>query len=308
MRLLTKFLIVLAIVSVFATGPVSAWAKPVKGLFLYWRTETDCSRGFKAAMKELGYEIEATEFVAREDVKRLEEYLDTVDESKFDFIYVITTKGAMTAAARFKKIPIIFGMVTTPVKAGLIRSWESSGNNVTGITHAIPITDEFNIMVKLGNFKKIGMLYDPSLKNTVFARDELSTLFRERDTALAAYPVSTVEEIEAAVKKLIEEKVDLVYLPSDTLVLYNGDKIVKPLTENKIPTFSTLERMLNEHKAMIGVIARYTTVGQEMAANADAVLKGKAPSDVPSRRLSAEQQNHCHQFHNRRSRWIRYSL
>ena len=47
MKLKKMFIAITMSLMVFHFGSI-AWAKPVKGLMMYWRGETDCAKGFRA--------------------------------------------------------------------------------------------------------------------------------------------------------------------------------------------------------------------------------------------------------------------
>ena len=126
---------------VFSFGSV-AWAKSVNGLMMYWRGETDCAKGFKEGLANLGYELSATEFDAAQDKEKLDSFLESLDETKYDFVYTFGTTVSTKTAKKVTNTPIFYGIVTNPVKAGLIKSWKSSGNNATGVSHAIPYEDQ----------------------------------------------------------------------------------------------------------------------------------------------------------------------
>ena len=272
------------------TGLLSnAHAKPVKGLFIYWRGETDCAKGLKKGLAVLGYNLEVIEFDSKSDKKNLEEFLGTLDETQYDFIYTFGTTASLMTAAKVKKTPILFGIVTTPVKSGLIKSWESSGNNVTGVSHAIPYKEQVQFILDLGSYKKIGLIYNPEEKNSKIAKEELSNILAQKGGELTFAQASKKEEIKDAVSKIIAAKPDIVYLPSDSFIQTNAVDIITPLTSAKIPTYGALEKLV-EAGALIGIVASYNSVGMELAGKADKILKGAQPSQVPSTILPIEQQ------------------
>ena len=143
-----------------------------------------------------------------------------------------------------KKTPILFGIVTTPVKSGLIKSWESSGNNVTGVSHAIPYKEQVQFILDLGAYKKIGLIYNPEEKNSKIAKEELSNILTQKGGELTFAQASKKEEIKDAVSKIIAAKPDIVYLPLDSFIQTNAVDIITPLTSAKIPTYGALEKLL----------------------------------------------------------------
>lgn len=265
------------------------WAKPVSGLMIYWRGETDCAKGFKQGLQEMGYELKATEFNATQDKGKLDQYLSSLDTSQYDFVYTFGTTVSTRTARKVTATPIFFGIVTNPVKAGLVQSWDSSGNNVTGVSHAIPYEDQIGFISTLGAYQKIGMVYNPSEKNSQIALQELSKLLNGSGVEFVAEPVDSEAAIETAVSRLIQKKPDLVYLPSDSFIQSHGKTIIAKLNQGSIPTYAALPKYIKAG-AMIGIVSSYHKVGIELASSADRVLKGAAPADVPSKTLPLDSQ------------------
>ena len=282
---------ILTLFSIFLVTGMSTtvYAKSVKGLFIYWRGETDCAKGLKKGLADLGYNLAVTEFDSERDKKKLENFLASLDETKYDFVYTFGTTASLMTAAKVKNTPVLFGIVTTPVKSGLIKSWESSGNNVTGVSHAIPYKDQVRFIQDLGSFKKVGLIYNPQEKNAMIAQKELTDILGQNGGELVSAQASKKEEIKAAVNSIIAAKPDIVYLPSDSFVQTNSGEIISPLTSSKIPTYGALEKLVKAG-AMIGIVTSYEMVGKELAGKADKILKGQSPSQVPSSILPLEQQ------------------
>ena len=190
----------------------------------------------------MGYEVSATEFDAAQDKEKLDRFLESLDETQYDFIYTFGTTVSTKAAKRVTNTPIFYGIVTNPVKAGLIKSWESSGNNTTGVSHAIPYEDQVDFLLSLGSFKTVGMVYNPSEKNSQIALEELGRLLKAKGVAFAAEPVDSEQSIENAVSNLISKKPGLIYLPSDSFIQTNGGTIISKINNKNIPTYAALPK------------------------------------------------------------------
>ncbi len=289
-RVTKGFLVFLAILMCVSMTVGTSYAKSYKGLFLYWRGETPCGAGFKEGLKNLGYNVEVVEFNAEQDPKKLEDFLSSVKEEDYDFVYSFSTTVAVAAGKHIKKTPLFFGVVTDPVKSGLIQSWDSSGNNVTGVSHTVPFQDQVAFIMGLGEIRKIAMIYNPDEQNAVIAKDELEKLLGPKGVTLQTYPVNDVAKIQGTVSEIVAAKPDLVYLPSDTFILTNGSAIIPPLSAAKIPTYGALEKYIDSEGAMIGIVSSYRSVGLELANSASKVLNGQSPSDVPSKTLPSNMQ------------------
>jgi putative ABC transport system substrate-binding protein len=140
-----------------------------KALFIYWRGETDCEKGLKDGLQSAGVNVSIVEFNAEQHKQNLDNFVSSIDEKQYDFIYTFGTTVTETVSAHVKKTPILFGIVASPVKAGIIDSWESPGKNVTGISHILPMQEQVDFIFRLGNYKRIGMLYNPKEENSQIA-------------------------------------------------------------------------------------------------------------------------------------------
>lgn len=276
--------ILLALAMILSAFVRAAPAGPVKALFIYWRGETDCARGLKAGLADRKIKVDITRFNAARNFGKLTAFLAGLDESKYRFIYTFGTTVSLATAKRVKNTPIVFGIVFAPVKAGLIKSWKSSGNNLVGVSHAVPMADQVRLMGMLGKIRRIGFIHNPGEKNSVIALTELGKKLEARGVGLVVAKAAKDREIPAAVKRLIDSKVDLAYLPSVSLVIANAGRIIPILTKHKIRTFGATEALVNAG-AMIGVGAGYGQVGQMLAGKVALILGGKKPPDIPSQRV-----------------------
>lgn len=256
-------------------------AAPKKALFIYWRGMTDCGKGLKSGLKELNIDLDIHEFDAEQDVGKLHTFLSTLDEKSYAFIYTFGTTASLVVSRQIKHTPILFGIVTNPVKSGLIKSWESSGNNITGVSHAISYRDQVEFILRLGNLKKIGMIFNAKEQNSQIANEELKALFQQKNIPFVSIPVSSKIEIDGAVSQLISKKADLVYLPSDSFIVVHSKEIITRLNRSNVATYGALEEFI-ANGAMIGVVSSYEKVGRELSKMAQKVLEGKSPSAIPS--------------------------
>jgi putative ABC transport system substrate-binding protein len=275
-------IITLALAAVAGSAPL-ALAKDYKALFIHWRGETPVSKGLENGLKENGLNVAITRFDADKKKENLSGYLSKLDESQYDFIYTFGTTGSLMTSKKVVKTPLFFGVVTSPVKSGLIKSWESSGNNITGVSHIVPYKDQVEFILTLGEFKKIGIIFDPKAKNSQIAKAELTKYCQPAGIEVVPATASQPSEIAAALKALKDAKVDMVYLPSDSFIADNAKQIVDGLTAAKIPTYGALEKIVKDGGAMIGIVSNYEVVGRILAGKVAKVLKeGKQPSQVPS--------------------------
>ncbi|MEP3304583.1 MAG: ABC transporter substrate-binding protein, partial [Roseibium sp.] len=136
-----------------------------------------------------------------------------------DVIVPITTPTSQAMVASTKAIPIVFVMVTDPLKAKLIDRYEQPGANVTGVSDAAPIGQQLDLMLELlPDMKTVGFVYNPGLDNALAALAVLKEEAEKRNLAVVESAAPTTNEVILATKKLIG-KVDAVYVPDDTTVV-----------------------------------------------------------------------------------------
>ena len=264
-------------------------AREVQILSIYWRGKTEVSIGFKDGLKELGIQAVITEFNAKKDKKALIRFLDGVEDGQYDLIRTFGTTVTSNVSKKIKKTPIL-AKIGNPVASGIIKSWQSSGNNIIAVSQIVAYPEQVNFIASIGAFKRIGSIRNPKEKNSVVDNRELSKHFKMNDMDFIVVDASSDDEIDGAVAELIKRKVDFVYL-SSSLVTTNTDKVIPVLNDHKIPTYARSESIImKENGAMAGIVSSYYEVGKELAYRAKLVLDGKKPSEVPSYRMPLERQ------------------
>ena len=87
---------------------------------------------------------------------------------KPDAIVAIATPSAQAVVAATKDIPVVFSAVTDPVAAKLVKSWDASGTNVTGVSDMSPLDKHLELVKKVApNAKRVGVIYSPGEANSV---------------------------------------------------------------------------------------------------------------------------------------------
>lgn len=284
-----KFFFCLISFSILSQVFVIYDASAAKGLFIYWRGETPCGQGIKAELASKGIQIDISEFNAGRETEKLTRFIDALDENQYDFIYTFGTTVSLATAAKVKKTPIVFGIVASPVKAGLISDWKSSGKNITGISHIIPYPDQFDLIFQLGKIKKVGFLYNDKEKNSLIAKQALESGLRQKGIPMQAVAISSEAAIDASINQLIASDPDLIYLPSDSFVIANAKHIITNLNAAGIPTYGAVEKLVKSG-AMVGIVASYDTVGRQLADKIQQILNGRQPARIPSNKLPAKLQ------------------
>jgi putative ABC transport system substrate-binding protein len=173
-------------------------------------------------------------------------------------------------------------LVGDPVGDGLIASYASSKNNVTGVS-------SFNAPL---SGKRLELLLEvaPRIKHLlVFVIPKevitLSSLRFLEDTAkkfgvqLARRDVANKGEVEAALQKMPKGSFDAIYFMPSVLLRSSIDLLVKKAKIERVPLI-VHEDSLVEQGALISYGPEPRLIGVQAARLVDKVLKGTRPSEI----------------------------
>ena len=99
--------------------------------------------GFEAG-KNLKYEFQSAQGNTGTAAQIARKYVG----GKPDAIVAIATPSAQAVVAATKDIPVVFSAVTDPVAAKLVKSWDASGTNVTGVSDMSPLDKHLELVKK----------------------------------------------------------------------------------------------------------------------------------------------------------------
>jgi len=236
--------------------------------------------------KQKDIEVEFLTLDAAGDLEAYKRGLEKMAKvDKVDLIFTTGTRSTQPAVEMIKDIPIIFSAVAEPVAAGIVKSLESPGGNVTGAHCAVPVEVQLKTILRVIPYvKRIGIVYTQGEVNAeIQTRDFKKTaqsLGIEVLTSTVSVDCKTEEEVREATKKLVG-KVDLLLALQDTSLSRYGRGMLEVAEENKIPTYVTLEQLL-EKGAVFSLGINFSNLGKICGEQAVKILRDNIkPSDIP---------------------------
>lgn len=212
--------------------------------------------------------------------------LEDVLQKRFDLIFAIATPCAqMAKEVTIKKgllVPIVYGAVTNPIKAGIIDSLASSGNHLTGIVDAVPHDRQLDLLKFLRpNIQRVLLVYDASLAGLEEGKQEIERILMRKNLTLQTVAVYHANEIMQKVPPFISQ-VDAVLVLKDSNVVAGIDALIKLCNRHGVTLMaSDLDSV--EKGAALGFGVSEYTMGVASAKKAELILfTGKKPSDIPS--------------------------
>lgn len=198
---------------------------------------------------------------------------------KADVIIPITTPSAQPAVAATRAIPIVFSGVTDPVAAKLVKSWEPSGTNVTGISDHKPIEPQLELIQTLvPTVKQLGYVYSAGEVNSVTVLKELEAAAQKVGISVVAVAVQRSADIGTAARSL-NGKVQAIYISEDNAVVSAYEALHKAALEAKIPVIAA-----DSDTVKRGALAAYAVnqydIGVATGKVAARVLRGEKAGEI----------------------------
>ncbi|WP_322995370.1 ABC transporter substrate-binding protein [Castellaniella sp.] len=205
-----------------------------------------------------------------------------------DVIVAIATPSAQAVVAATKTIPVVYSAVTDPVAAQLVPGWGPSGTNVTGVSDALALDTQIELILKIvPDAKRIGIVYNPGEANSVVVVKQLREALPKVGLSLVEATAARTVDVGAAARSLVD-KVDVIYTSTDNNVVSAFESLVKVANSAKIPLIaSDTDSVKRGAIAALGV--NYRDLGVQTGNIVVRILKGEKPGDIASE-TSAKQQ------------------
>ncbi len=289
--------------------PGKGVARPLTIYMILWRGITDAEKGFMDQLVNEPREGETgprnINFIVRDcqgHKAPLESYRKEIKQIRPDLIYTFgTTITAYIAGTVddvrdetfIHNIPIVFCIVNNPLGSKLITNLERPGQNLTGASHTVPLLIQVERMKAIFDIKRLAVIYNEEEAPTLLTMEELAALADKNGFELIKVPLPldstgklAVSRLPASMARCIEQKPDLVFLPSDSMVIKNVKTLMELILVNGLPSFSATEPPIREAGALMGVVGPYYEVGKYAGMKAEEILfDGKVAGDIPIRML-----------------------
>ncbi|MCS7243020.1 MAG: ABC transporter substrate-binding protein [Candidatus Caldatribacterium sp.] len=242
-------------------------------------------QGFIDAMKEVYGYVEGENIVydvqsAQGDIATANTIARKFVTEKVDLILSIATPTSQAAVNATKDIPIVFSAVTDPLSAGLVKSLERPGGNVTGISDMTPVARQIALIKFLfPEAKRIGTLYNAGEVNSVVTNELAKKACSELGLELVEATVASTADVAIAAQSLVG-KVDAIYVSTDNTVVSALDAVGSVCLANKIPLVLADPTTVGKG-ALCALGFDYYLHGRQTADIVARILKGEKPGDIP---------------------------
>lgn len=196
-----------------------------------------------------------------------------------DVIVAIGTPSAQAVVAATKTIPVVFGAVTDPIAAQLVKERGASGTNVTGMSDELPLEASLELIKKaLPDAKRVGLVYNPGEINSKIVVDQLKKLMPQYDLTLVEAAAPRTVDVSSAARSLIG-KSDMIFSTTDNNVIATYESLTKVSLDSKLPLIaSDTDSVTRGAVAALGI--NYKQLGVQAGQMVARILNGESPGDI----------------------------
>lgn len=240
--------------------------------------------GFIKSLEDKGYKdgenIKIDYQNAQNDMLTTQTIANKFVSDKKDLIYAVSTPSAQAAYNSTKDIPILITAVTDPVAAGLVKSLDKPEGNLSGTSDYISIDKNLELIKTLvPKAKTIGVLYSTSEVNSKIQVEMLKKYASKNNYKVVEKGISSSNEINQAISSL-SKNIDVLYVPTDNLIVSSMPIVSKIATYNKIPVIASEDGSVKSGALACQGID-YEKLGYKTGEIAVKVLNGEKVSNIP---------------------------
>ncbi len=262
-------------------------------LMLLWRGETEVEVGFKSYLQERALPFDLIVRDAGQDPARIPALIAEAKQLKPDLVYTWGTPLTLGVVGAYDQadpirhltdIPVVFTMVAYPVESRIVPDLGSSGRNVTGTTHTVPVEAQIKAIRAFRPMQRLALLYNPTEPNAVINVGALRRAAKNLDFELLAQPLPLdaagrpdPSTLPALIDRLAAWEPQFLYLGPDTFIGDYRQTVASEALRHHLPVFTATERPIRDSAVLLGLVAPYYHLGRFTAFKAEQILLDRRP-------------------------------
>jgi len=238
-------------------------------------------------LQELGYvEGRDLEIVYRyidgDYLTRLPALVDELIKLKPQVVVTTSTAAVLAINRAAPTIPIVGSALTDPVGLGLAASLARPGGQVTGIALTLDTLTgkQLELLLQaMPGAKRIGLLVNITHPIGEFTRRNAETAAAALGVELVPVELRVPDDLDGAFQKLADERVQMVLVPLDGMVVSERRRITALAVAARLPSmFSSREPVVDGGLMSYGMNTRDNW--RRSATYVDKILKGATPGEL----------------------------
>jgi putative tryptophan/tyrosine transport system substrate-binding protein len=200
-----------------------------------------------------------------------------------DVLVTVGVSNTMAAKQATTSIPIVFTRVGDPVHYGMIASYASSQNNLTGVsTYSGPLAGKrLELLQEIApGVKRILAVVATNEKNAQLSFERLATAAQKLEIQVLRRDVTTREELEQVLSTTSPGSVEAIFHVPSFLVSGHIDLLIQKARQEKLPLIVHEDSMV-DRGALISYGGHSRPMGVQAAKLVAKLLEGAQPAQLP---------------------------
>jgi len=243
--------------------------------------------GLKEGLEHLGYVPGKNVTLVVEDthgaVPDLVQRAAQLAEAKPDVLVTVGTPHTRAASQATTSVPIVFTRVGDPLQYGMIASYASSQNNLTGVsTYSGPLTGKrLELLREIApEIKRILAVVAMNEANAQAAFERLAVVAQKLEIQVLRRDVTTREEIEQVLSAMSPGSVEAIFHVPSFLVSAHIDLLMQKAKQEKLPLIVHEDSMVDKG-ALVSYGGHSHPMGIQAAKLVAKLLEGAQPAQLP---------------------------
>jgi len=204
-------------------------------------------------------------------------------EAKPDVLVTVGTPHTRAASQATTSVPIVFTRVGDPLQYGMIASYASSQNNLTGVsTYSGPLTGKrLELLREIApEIKRILAVVAMNEANAQAAFERLAAVAQKLEIQVLRRDVTTREEIEQVLSAMSPGSVEAIFHVPSFLVSAHIDLLMQKAKQEKLPLIVHEDSMVDKG-ALVSYGGHSHPMGIQAAKLVAKLLEGAQPAQLP---------------------------
>lgn len=260
----------LPLVAIANYGPHSSLQAVISGM------KTELAKQGYIENKTVKYDLQDVNF----DLALIPHMITHLQNEHPKVMVVIATPVAQFAKHKIHNIPLVYGAITDPVDAALIKKSDKPDENMTGSS------DQQNLPALLVFVKKllpkanrVGLLYSTSEANDLALLKKMQMATKNKGMTLISIPIDEPRDIPLRMQSF-KNKVDFIYVGVSGAIQPTLPVIAAEASKMNIPVFNADDSAVREGMVLGSYGVNYQKVGANLGKLVTKILEGKKPSEL----------------------------
>ena len=239
-------------------------------------------KGIQDKLKELGFDLQYDLQNANGDINTSKQIANKFKSENVAVAVGIATPTAQALVNTLSDTPVVFSAVTDPVGAGLVKSLNGSGTNVTGVSDMTPIEEQIKMLIQIKKIKTLGNVYASNEANSVTIAKIAQNVCKKLGIKYVESTVSNSAEVKQATESIIR-RVDAIYVGTDNTVVSALNSLISVTMKYKKPIISADPSSAETMEIFAAYGFNYYQMGKVSGEVVADILNGKKPANMPTR-------------------------